>query len=76
DARAMYQLGRLFAGGRLGREDAAQGYMWFVLAEERGLEEARLAREQMDRDLDEAARREALDLAERWRAAAPGRRVR
>jgi TPR repeat protein len=73
DAKAMYELGRIFAGGRLAPQDLAEAYMWFTLAAERGQEEARLALEQLDRNLDEGVRREASDLAARWKAAAPGR---
>ncbi len=73
DPKAMYELGRIFAGGRLAPQDLAEAYMWFTLAAERGQEEARLALEQLNRNLDEKVRGEALGLAERWRRAAPGR---
>jgi hypothetical protein len=65
-ANALYELGLIYATGRDGEQDMVAAHKWFNIAAFRGMEEARLRREEIARDMTRSEIRIAQREAREW----------
>ena len=69
DARGQSELGNCYASGQGVTEEKETGYMWYLLAEARGIDHARQVIEYIEKKLTPEQRLNGQKRAREWQAA-------